>query len=131
MANRVLAFHAEQARAASSRSRLGAITFRAASRFIRMLGLVDLAHAAGAALPAGPVEVAVTQVGPPETPHLRVSLEGQPFRSPIKAAVTSALERLLGLRIDLNAFYRFAARQGRLGQLARRFRTRIRRSLSL
>jgi DNA-3-methyladenine glycosylase II len=73
-------------------------------------------------LPAGPVEVAVTQVGSPEAPHLGVSVEGQPFRSAIKAAVASALERLLGLRIDLTAFYRFAARQGRLGQLARRFR---------
>ena len=36
--------------------------------------------------------------------------------------MTSALERLLGLRIDLTEFYRFAARQGRLGPLARRFR---------
>ena len=73
-------------------------------------------------LPAGPVEVAVTQVEPPEAPRLRVSVEGQPLRSSVKAAVASALERLLGLHIDLTAFYRFAARQGRLGQLARRFR---------
>lgn len=73
-------------------------------------------------LPAGPVEVAVTQVRPPETPRLRVVVEGQPLRSPLKAAVISALERLLGLRIDLMAFYEFAARQGRLAQLARRFR---------
>ena len=73
-------------------------------------------------LPAGPVEVAVTQIGPPEAPRLRVSVEGQPLRSSVKAAVASALERLLGLHIDLTAFYRFAARQGRLGPLARRFR---------
>ena len=73
-------------------------------------------------LPAGPVEVAVTQIEPPEAPRLRVSVEGQPLRSSVKAAVASALERLLGLHIDLTAFYRFAARQGRLGQLARRFR---------
>jgi DNA-3-methyladenine glycosylase II len=73
-------------------------------------------------LPAGPVEVSVTQVRPPETPKLRVVVEGQPLRPPVKAAVISALDRLLGLRIDLTAFYRFAARQGRLGQLARRFR---------
>jgi DNA-3-methyladenine glycosylase II len=73
-------------------------------------------------LPAGPVEVAVTQVRPPGAPQLRVVVGGQPLRSPLKAAVISALERLLGLRIDLTAFYRFAARQGRLGQLARRFR---------
>jgi DNA-3-methyladenine glycosylase II len=36
--------------------------------------------------------------------------------------VVSALERLLGLRIDLTAFYRHAARRRPLGQLARRFR---------
>jgi DNA-3-methyladenine glycosylase II len=73
-------------------------------------------------LPAGPVEVAVTQIEPPEAPQLRVSVEGQPLRSPVKAAVASALERLLGLHIGLTAFYRFAARQRRLGPLARRFR---------
>jgi DNA-3-methyladenine glycosylase II len=73
-------------------------------------------------LPAGPVEVVVTQVGPPETPQIRVSVEGQPPRSPVKNAVATALDRLLGLHIDLAAFYRFAARQGRLGPLARRFR---------
>lgn len=72
-------------------------------------------------LPAGPGEVVVTQVGPPEAPRLRVAVEGQSLRSPVRAAVVSALERLLGLRIDLTAFYRFAARHGRLGQLARRF----------
>lgn len=73
-------------------------------------------------LPAGPGEVVVMQVGPPEAPRLRVAVEGQPLRAPVRAAVVSALERLLGLRIDLAAFYRFAAHQGRLGQLARRFR---------
>jgi DNA-3-methyladenine glycosylase II len=73
-------------------------------------------------LPAGPVEIVVTQVGPPEVPKLRVSVEGQPPHSSVKTAVTSALGRLLGLHIDLAAFYRIAARQGRVGQLARRFR---------
>ena len=73
-------------------------------------------------LPAGPVEVIVTQVGPPEAPRLRVMVEGQPPRSPVKPAVASTLGRLIGLDIDLTPFYRFAARQGRLGQLARRFR---------
>ena len=74
------------------------------------------------ALPTGPVEVEVTQIEPPEAPRLQVSVGGQPLRSSVKAAVASALERLLGLHIDLTAFYRFAARQGRLGPLALRFR---------
>jgi DNA-3-methyladenine glycosylase II len=73
-------------------------------------------------LRAGPVEVAVTQIGPPKTPQLRVAVAGQPLHSSIKAAVVSALERLLGLHINLAAFYRFAAGQEGLRQLARRFR---------
>jgi DNA-3-methyladenine glycosylase II len=73
-------------------------------------------------VPSGLVDVAVTQVGPPEAPRLRVAVEGQSLRSPVRAVVVSALERLLGLRIDLTAFYAFAARQGRLGPLARRAR---------
>src|SRR6516225_1409721 len=60
-------------------------------------------------LSAGPVEVAVTQVGPPAAPQLRVAVAGQSPRAAVKAAVTSALGRLLGLGIDLAAFYRFAA----------------------
>ena len=74
------------------------------------------------ALPDAPVEVAVTQINPPETPELRVLIKGQPLRSPVKAAVTSALERLLSLRIDMAEFYRFALRHGgQLGQLVARF----------
>jgi DNA-3-methyladenine glycosylase II len=73
-------------------------------------------------LPAGPVEVAVTQARPPETPQLQVVVAGQPIRAAVKAAVTSALERLLGLSIDLTEFYQFAAHGRRLGPLADRFR---------
>jgi len=73
-------------------------------------------------LPAGPVEVAVTQSGPPEAARLQVTVAGQPIRAAVRAAATSALERLLGLRIDLTKFYQFAAHQRRLGQLAERFR---------
>jgi DNA-3-methyladenine glycosylase II len=69
----------------------------------------------------GFVEIAVTQVAPPETPQLRISVEGQPLRSCVKAAVTSALERLLGLQLDLAGFYRLAAREKQLEELARRF----------
>jgi DNA-3-methyladenine glycosylase II len=89
-------------------------------------------------LPAGIVEIAVTQVRPSGTPHLQVTVEGQPLGSMVKRMVAAALDRLLGLHINLAAFYRFAARQqplhptvspsggdgrvkGALGQLARRF----------
>jgi DNA-3-methyladenine glycosylase II len=74
------------------------------------------------ALMGGPVEVEVTQVGSPDTPKLRVAVTGQQFSSAVKTAVRSALERLLGLRIDLTAFYRFASHQKKLAPLVRRFR---------
>jgi DNA-3-methyladenine glycosylase II len=74
------------------------------------------------ALPAGPVEFAVTQIGSPESPQLCVSVKNHPLDSKLRSAVTMVLERLLGLRIDLARFYRFAARQAQLGQLASRFR---------
>jgi DNA-3-methyladenine glycosylase II len=72
-------------------------------------------------LPGGAVEVAVTQVGPPETSKLRVTVEGQALSSEVKAAVSSVLGRLLGLELDLGPFYRFAARQTQLNALAVRF----------
>jgi DNA-3-methyladenine glycosylase II len=72
-------------------------------------------------LSAGSVEMAVTQVGPRETPKLRVEVEGQTLRSPLKGEVSSALHRLLGLTFDLGPFYRFAARERRLGNMAQRF----------
>jgi DNA-3-methyladenine glycosylase II len=73
-------------------------------------------------LPGGLVEVAVTQPGPPEAARLNVAVAGRPTHAAVRAAVTSALERLLGLRSDLTAFYRFAARDRRLVPLAERFR---------
>jgi DNA-3-methyladenine glycosylase II len=73
-------------------------------------------------LPTGLAEVAVTQVEPSETPRLRVSVEGQFVSTLVKDAVILALERLLGLSIDLGAFYRFAEGQDQLRQLVRRFR---------
>jgi DNA-3-methyladenine glycosylase II len=74
------------------------------------------------ALPNGPAEVSVTQIGSPEQPRLRVVVESQSTGKSLRTTVTVALERLLGLRMDLSDFYRFAARQPRLHDLARRFR---------
>jgi DNA-3-methyladenine glycosylase II len=68
------------------------------------------------------VEVAVTQSGGPETSRLRVTIAGERTDSAAKPAVTAALERLLGLRVDLTEFARFASRDARLGPLTRRFR---------
>jgi len=68
------------------------------------------------------VEVSVIQTGPPNVPRLRVTVHGNPLRSREKQAVTAALERLLGYRIDLAAFYRLASCDADLGPLAQRFR---------
>jgi DNA-3-methyladenine glycosylase II len=73
-------------------------------------------------LSQGPVEVAVSQHGPPEDALLHVAVAGQPLRAAVRAAVTSALERLLGLSIDLTEFYQFAAHHPPLAPLAQRFR---------
>ncbi len=63
------------------------------------------------------VEVAVEQEGPPDHPVLRVKAE-----SSARAAVTSALERLLGLHVRLDGFYAMAEKDLRLRPLAHRFR---------
>jgi DNA-3-methyladenine glycosylase II len=73
-------------------------------------------------LPTGPVEVAVFQESSPEPARLQVSVAGQQVPATARAAVTSALERLLGLSIDLNEFYQFATQDPWLGPLAERFR---------
>jgi len=74
------------------------------------------------ALGSGPVEVAVTQAGSPEAPRLHIAVVGQRTGPDTRAAVTTALERLLGLHVDLTEFERLAVHDDRLGPLARRFR---------
>jgi DNA-3-methyladenine glycosylase II len=69
----------------------------------------------------GPVEVIVTQHGPLPAPRLQIVVKGQMLRSSVKTAVKSALDRLLGLHIDLTGFDRFAKRETRLWHLVRRF----------
>jgi DNA-3-methyladenine glycosylase II len=70
----------------------------------------------------GPVEVAVSQLTSREKAPLRVAVAGQPVSAAVRAAVTTSLERLLGLRIDMTEFYQFAAHRPRLTPLADRFR---------
>lgn len=72
-------------------------------------------------LPTGPASVAVRQVGPSKMPQLQVAVEGRPLDPHTKVTVSSDLERLLGLNLDLRAFYRFSARQKPLSDLAKRF----------
>jgi DNA-3-methyladenine glycosylase II len=68
------------------------------------------------------VEVAVAQTGLPDAPRLEVMAPGARLAPGMKSAVTEALDRLLGLKIDLSGFYRLAAADRRLRPLAERFR---------
>lgn len=70
----------------------------------------------------GAIEVTVRQCAPPESPRLRVHVEGIGASSGARAAVTGVLERTLGLRLDLAPFYAMASTDPRLDLLARRFR---------
>ncbi|MDE3067347.1 MAG: DNA-3-methyladenine glycosylase 2 family protein [Verrucomicrobiota bacterium] len=74
------------------------------------------------ALNGRPVEAAVTQSGPPDSPLLQVALTGQRLAPNLKTAAVKSLERLLGLRINLSDFYRHAAADATLVPLVERFR---------
>jgi DNA-3-methyladenine glycosylase II len=67
-----------------------------------------------------PVLIGLTQRGGVDAPRLEVTATGTHKRA--KDAVVPALERLLGLRIDLRAFYEFAAKHPRLNELSKQFR---------
>ena len=73
-------------------------------------------------MPDGPLEVAVIQTGPPDAPTVQVSATGDQMPSEPEKIITAAMNRLLGLSIDLTAFYEFAAADPRLGPLVQRFR---------
>lgn len=67
------------------------------------------------------VEVAVTQRGLPDAPLLEARVSGARLTAGVKSAVTEALDRLLGLKVNLAEFYRLAAADRRLRPLAERF----------
>jgi DNA-3-methyladenine glycosylase II len=73
-------------------------------------------------LPAGVAEVSVTQSGSPATPRLRVTVGAATLSPEVQQGVTTTLERLLGFRTDVAAFYPLASRDASLGPLAQRFR---------
>ena len=69
-----------------------------------------------------PLEVAVTQVGAASAPRLEVALAGRHTARSAETAARSALARLLGIDLDLSAFYARAARDPVLNELAERYR---------
>jgi len=68
-----------------------------------------------------PVEVAVTQKGPPDAPRLEVTVTGARPQRGTQSSVTVALNRMLGLQASLSGFYRLADTDRRLRMLAQRF----------
>ncbi|HLH06590.1 MAG TPA: hypothetical protein VKW78_05085 [Terriglobales bacterium] len=64
-----------------------------------------------------PVDLSAVQRGD----ELVVTLSGSQISSKIKKQVIAALTRLLGIDVDLSAFYRFARSDRRLAPLAERF----------
>lgn len=64
----------------------------------------------------------MTQVGTPKHPRLRVTIRGAELNAAMKKTITTVLNRLLGLQLDLAPFYRFARNHPPLHALARQFR---------
>jgi DNA-3-methyladenine glycosylase II len=65
-----------------------------------------------------PLEITVTQSGSLYTPRLTVSVSDTEAGPELEPRITESLERLLGIRIDLGEFYRFAESSAALKELA-------------
>ena len=69
-----------------------------------------------------PVEVAVRQTGPLESPLLSVEACHAHSQRELTTMLSPLLTRMLGLNADLSPFYRLAAADKRLRSLVERFR---------
>jgi len=73
-------------------------------------------------LDGGPVALSVTQVAGPDAPRLSIVLAGRRIDQPAEALARRALDRLLGLSVDLSPFAAMVAPDPLLGPLAARLR---------
>jgi DNA-3-methyladenine glycosylase II len=73
-------------------------------------------------LDGGPLALSVTQAAGPDAPRLSVVLAGRTVDQPGEVLARSALDRLLGLSVDLSPFSAMAAPDPLLGPLASRMR---------
>lgn len=69
-----------------------------------------------------PVDVAISQSGPPEAPRLQVQATGTQLSEVHRRELMRLLTDLLGIDVDLTDFYRLIARDPKLGPLVQRFR---------
>jgi len=74
------------------------------------------------ALAGGPVAVSVTQSGSRDSPRLAVKLSSRPIDDRAETGARAALDKLLGLGIDLSGFAALAADDPLLGEPAARLR---------
>jgi len=70
----------------------------------------------------GPIALSVTQNGGVEAPNLSVAISGRPIDRRAELAARAALDRLLGLTVDVSGFAAVAAQDPLLGPLAERMR---------
>jgi DNA-3-methyladenine glycosylase II len=70
----------------------------------------------------GPVAVAVSQVGGLDSPRLSIGLAGRPIDRRVEVLAHGALDKLLGLTVDLTNFLAMAEQDALLGPLAARLR---------
>jgi DNA-3-methyladenine glycosylase II len=73
-------------------------------------------------LDGGPVALSVTQAAGAAAPRLSVVLAGRPVGAPAEANARTAVDRLLGLNLDLSPFAAMAAADPVLGPIAARLR---------
>ncbi len=73
------------------------------------------------ALEGKPVETEVLQLGPVDKPTIQVNVTSRYKVPEMKLKVTLALQRMLGLKIELSDFYRFAGKDKKLRELSQRF----------
>jgi DNA-3-methyladenine glycosylase II len=69
-----------------------------------------------------PIEVAVRQSEPCDTPRLQVTLTGLGLRPEFKEKAKLLVEKMLGLQVDLAPFYRMARHDEKLLLLVEKFR---------
>ena len=69
-----------------------------------------------------PFEVAVSQDGPSDAPHLNVRIQAEASGPGLESEATLALKSLLGIDLELDEFYALAHADGNLKPLAAQFR---------
>jgi DNA-3-methyladenine glycosylase II len=69
-----------------------------------------------------PLQLSVTQQGSPAEAELRITVTGEHLLPATESTVAAWLERVLGVKTDMTAFYTFAASDDRLHSLVQRFR---------